>query len=105
MITHTKNPLYTVNLNLYRYFFGVRYWPVSSSHVRSARSVDGETFRWRATIEFIVAHEIGRVHQENRFGVQLLTTVLQVEIVFSGQLADVVRLEVRPVFHRVRLIL
>lgn len=47
---------------------------------------------WCATIELIVAHEVIHVHQKNGFGVQLLAVVRQIEVVFPGQVVDVVRL-------------
>lgn len=62
-------------------------------------------FRWRTTIELIVAHEVIHIHQKNGFGVQLLAVVRQVEVMFPGYVVNVVWLQVRPIFHHVHLVL
>lgn len=73
---------------------GIRVWRVGYG-----------AFCRRTAIELIVAHKVVHVYQKNRFGVQLLTVIRQVELVFLGQVVDVVRLQVRPVFHHVHLFL
>lgn len=81
---------------------------------RSQRVIRRVAFRRRATVQLIVAHRVVQVDQENRLGVHLLTVVRRrrrrVRVVFrAGQIVVVVvvglRLEVRPVFDDVQLIL
>lgn len=60
----------------------------------------------RATVKLIVAHEIVQVHQENRFGVQLLTAVRHLGVASAGRFSGVGRLlRVRPIFRPDSLVL
>jgi len=112
---YKKKNTFPLNLRLTTYIFSIILIKILYCYIILLCSTFSQGIRvWRigygalcgrTAIELIVADKVVHIHRKNRFGIELLTVVRQVKVMFPGQVIDVVRLQVRPVFHHVHLIL